>query len=493
MAGRVLHLGDQGPDVLALQQALNQRAETRFHPPVAADGQLGPGTLHAFAALGWALGLAADTVDASSVSIGAQDLVAHPEHRAAQQLERARRRAPNLHQRTIAFDGAPTFWGLAKALVRARERGWGGQLAASDRRPGVAERYGKKSQATLFACFERFQSLHRCPPECGGDCNPANPPGRSSHELCSDAAAFPGPAGRALEWWELGLDLSDSDTALTILADLGYAVRRTYPSSTSEHHHLNFTASPGPVLPSDGPAASGAHPAVPLAAIAHHPAAAHGTTVSLTGPDVSLNQPDVDWEQVKAAGHDFAIAKVSDGLNSPDPTFGKGRWKAMKDAGLVRGVYHFARPQRGRDPKDEVADFLGRLRDAGGLADGDLVPFLDVEAFGSAGSLTGPQTLVWLRGWVDEFRARTGRRPIIYTGSFWRDTVGNPPDDLGCRLWLAAYVPKAKLASDVPVAWHGQGPTLWQYTESGSCPGIAGGCDISRFDGRRGTFDGLRM
>ena len=92
-----------------------------------------------------------------------------------------------------------------------------------------------------------------------------------------------------------------------------------------------------------------------------------GVKVSLTGPDVSLNQPDVDWAQVAGAGHTFAIAKVTDGLGTRDPKFGKGRWKAMKDAGLVRGAYHFARPQKGRDPKDEVAEYLACVADAGGL------------------------------------------------------------------------------------------------------------------------------
>ena len=65
---------------------------------------------------------------------------------------------------------------------------------------------------------------------------------------------------------------------------------------------------------------------------------------------------------------------------------------------------------------------------------------LDVEAFGSAGRLTQRQTLEWVRGFVNEMHAQIGRRPIIYTGSFWRDQMGNPADDLNCKLWLAAYV-----------------------------------------------------
>ena len=116
--------------------------------------------------------------------------------------------------------------------------------------------------------------------------------------------------------------------------------------------------------------------------------AAAAVTVALTGPDVSQNQPDVDWSQVRGRGHTFAIAKVSDGLGTPDPAFGKGRWAAMKKVGLVRGAYHFGRPQKGRDPKAEVAEFLAGLDAAGGLQPGDLVPILDLEKYGAAGRLT---------------------------------------------------------------------------------------------------------
>lgn len=165
----------------------------------------------------------------------------------------------------------------------------------------------------------------------------------------------------------------------------------------------------------------------------------------------------------------------------------------MRDAGLIRGAYHFGRPQKGRDPKDEVAEFIKALKAAGGLDHGDLVPVLDLEKHGAAGKLTPTDTLRWASEWVAEMRRRIGRRPIIYTGVFWRETMRNPVDDLECPLWLAAYVPKSKLAQFIPVAWKNEGLHLWQHTETGTCPGIAGDCDLNRFDGPRGRFDALRM
>src|SRR5262249_59440912 len=214
-------------------------------------------------------------------------------------------------------------------------------------------------------------------------------------------SGFPGPVGRQLQWWELGLDVEDSDGLLNVLGTLGYQIRRTYPNNPKEFHHLNFSADPGPVLPTDGPAAKPATPATPVAVVVPKAAttptvpAAPGVKVTLTGPDVSLNQPDVDWAQVAGAGHTFAIAKVTDGLRPPHPKFDRGRWKAMKDAGLIPGAYHFARPQKGRDPRAEGAEFLARMNEVGGLQSGDLVPLLDVEAYGKAGKLTAAQTLEW--------------------------------------------------------------------------------------------------
>jgi GH25 family lysozyme M1 (1,4-beta-N-acetylmuramidase) len=213
---------------------------------------------------------------------------------------------------------------------------------------------------------------------------------------------------------------------------------------------------------------------------------------TLTGIDVSNHQPDVDWQQVRAAGHSFAFHKVSEGLGTPDRVFGKARWKAIRDAGLVRGTYHFARPQKGRDPKAEVAEFLRLVDRAGGFSDGDLVPVLDIEAFGQAGKLTPKQTHAWARGFVEEMHARIGRRPIIYTGAFWRDQIGNDPDNLGCRLWLAAFV-KDDPTPFVPKAWARESLSIWQHTDTGRCPGIPGNVDLNRLPGGEAALNRLRI
>lgn len=488
MAAKALKQGEKNKAVLAFQKTLNERAESRFYPPLVPDSDFGTGTRHAFEDLGWALGLSDKILTAETVPVAVQAIFADPSTRTAEQISRARERAPKLARRTIGLDGTPIFWGLAKPLVRARERGWGGRLTSADRRTGVPERYGKKSQAALYACFTRSQQIGRCPSECGGDCNPANPPGHSSHELRSDgSSAFPGHAsGSKLSWWELGIDADDSDGLLEHLKALGYKAHHSYPGSASEAHHINFTANPGQLLAETGPNAKPAKkPAIKVLA-------AKTTGGKLKGIDVSQSQPSINWKGVASSGRTFAWVKATDGLQTPDPSFTKGRWAEMKAAGIARGAYHFARPQSGRDPREEVREYLSVVKKAGGLHDGDLVPMLDVERYGAAGNLSPKATLEWMRGFVNEMHAQIGRRPIIYTGSFWRDTMGNPADDLDCELWLAAYVDKPD--KWVPSAWAHRGWTIWQHSDAGKVPGVAdAACDLDLLKGGSAALERLRM
>jgi GH25 family lysozyme M1 (1,4-beta-N-acetylmuramidase) len=471
---RPLTQGDKGDDVRALQHALNARARARRHPGVAPDGVLGGATWRAWEDLGYSLGLRADTLDADAIPVGAQQLIAHPKARNAHQLERARMRAPHLAQRTIAMDGTPVFWGLAAPLVEARSHGWRGALLSADRRAGVAERFGKKSQAKLFSCAQAKQQRGFCPASCGGDCLPANPPGRSSHELCSDGFAFAGPVGRALPWFCLGLDVSDSEQLLSILTRLGYGVRRPYHTA-SELHHLNFTRDPGPVLPPVH-----VHPAAPSVP----PRRVPRSIVTLTGPDVSQFQGDVDWREVRHTGHSFAFAKATEGKDFRDPWFSRARWSAMRAAGLRRGAYHFARAQQGRPPELEAHHFLQTVHAVGWFAKGDLPPVLDLEW---VHGLSPAHLHAWVAGWVKTVHRETGVRPLIYTGGpFWNGAVGASADALGCPLWLAAYVSNPR--PFIPAAWHHAGMTLWQFTDRARCPGVKGPCDMSRFRGDPAAF-----
>jgi lysozyme len=88
-----------------------------------------------------------------------------------------------------------------------------------------------------------------------------------------------------------------------------------------------------------------ATPVAGLAGLAGTPFAQAWTTI--TGPDVSSYQhpygAKINWSRVKAAGKDFAIVKATEGTYYSNPFFGAD-YRHSRQAGLVRGSYHFARP-----------------------------------------------------------------------------------------------------------------------------------------------------
>lgn len=95
---------------------------------------------------------------------------------------------------------------------------------------------GKSSQAELYKGY----ADHR------PGFNPANPPGRSTHELRSDGAAYPNvPVGGALQWWQCGIDIDDAHVVAFIAACAkhGWVAWRPY-SAGSEYHHVNFRKPP---------------------------------------------------------------------------------------------------------------------------------------------------------------------------------------------------------------------------------------------------------
>jgi GH25 family lysozyme M1 (1,4-beta-N-acetylmuramidase) len=169
---------------------------------------------------------------------------------------------------------------------------------------------------------------------------------------------------------------------------------------------------------------------------------------AVQGVDVSDDQGSFDW----AAAHvSFGYAQVSDGLYSPQWSF-DGNWSRMKSAGVLRGAYQFFEPDQ-----DEVAQANMVIAKVGRLGPGDLPAMIDVEVTRGVGAATlGAR----VRTWLELVEAGTGRKPIIYTGSyFWEDNVGT--DLSGYPIWIAAYGPACpSIPDDGWTNW-----TIWQYSD----------------------------
>ena len=193
----------------------------------------------------------------------------------------------------------------------------------------------------------------------------------------------------------------------------------------------------------------------------------------LPGIDVSHWQGTIDWEAVAADGVEFAFVKATEGGDYTDPRFAEN-WAGARRAGVVRGAYHFFRPQT--DATAQAAHFLRTVQ----LAPGDLPPVLDVEVTDgrSAAAIADG-----VRTWLQEVERATGRRPIIYTrASFW---TGQMDGGFGAYpLWVAHY---GVSAPNIPAGWSGW--TFWQHSDAGRVDGISGAVDLDWFNGGRAELD----
>ncbi len=207
-----------------------------------------------------------------------------------------------------------------------------------------------------------------------------------------------------------------------------------------------------------------------------------GATVGTAGPaaaaaplygvDVSNWQGHVDWPAVRDSGHVFAFTKATEGVTFVDRTLTYNR-QSMAAVGMVlRGLYHFAHPDR-NSAADEARHYLEAVSP---LAQGE-VPVLDLEVEGGPGA--GP----WAAEWMNIVEAATGHTPILYSyAPYLSDT---PTQDLTrFPLWIAAWgannggVPGRQPNTDRWDNW-----TFWQYTSKASVPGIEGDTDKSMFAG----------
>ncbi|NEB77213.1 lysozyme [Streptomyces sp. SID14478] len=188
------------------------------------------------------------------------------------------------------------------------------------------------------------------------------------------------------------------------------------------------------------------------------------------GHDVSSHQKNVDWQKAKSRGARFVYVKATESTTYKNPYFAQ-QYRGARSAGIVRGAYHFARP----DKASGAAQAAYFVRNGGGWrADGwTLPPALDIEynpysARHKCYGMSRTALVGWIRAFSDEVRRRTGRRPVLYTTyHWWKTCTGNSGAFAGDHaLWIARYDASA---GALPKGWGYW--TFWQYDNGGGLPG----------------------
>ncbi|RDI62984.1 glycosyl hydrolase family 25 [Nocardia pseudobrasiliensis] len=199
------------------------------------------------------------------------------------------------------------------------------------------------------------------------------------------------------------------------------------------------------------------------------------------GISVSASQTKINWEAVKSAGIDFAIANATDGPSYTSPQF-NSQYTGATNTGLIRGAYHFARP----NASSGAAQANYFLAHGGGWqGDGETLPgTVDLEAAGSdtCYGLSAAAMVNWIKDFSNTYRARADRYPIIHTTtSWWKQCTANDATFGGDNpLSIANY---AKTPGALPAGWTSH--MFWVYADHrAKVPGEA-----VQFNGDRGGLE----
>ena len=188
------------------------------------------------------------------------------------------------------------------------------------------------------------------------------------------------------------------------------------------------------------------------------------------GIDVSKYQQIISWDavkemKVKNVQLGFVFIKATEGIENTDPQF-KRNWKKSKQAGMIRGAYHFFLATK--DGKEQAENFISMVD----LEEGDLPPVVDIEqAYGVNLTILKKE----LKEWLDVIEYYYRVKPIIYTSvDFYSRYLGKEFNSY--PLWAAHYyqydIPRIERNWD-----------FWQHSEEGRVNGILSKVDFNVFNG----------
>ncbi len=215
--------------------------------------------------------------------------------------------------------------------------------------------------------------------------------------------------------------------------------------------------------------------------LASKPACEPATT--LLGIDIASYQHDapIDWATV-AKSRRFVIVKATEGTGYTNKYWADDV-KQARAAGMIAGSYHWLHySTSGAAQAQHFLDSVG-----GTVPDGDLPPMLDVEETNDAA--TKAERVAVMKDWLDTVEKAIGRKPMIYSGSwYWGSYLGSPLGYGGVypMAWSYYNPDCPTIPDDFP------GITIWQYKGGGGItPGIAGDCDQDKFYGDLAALQAL--
>ncbi len=189
----------------------------------------------------------------------------------------------------------------------------------------------------------------------------------------------------------------------------------------------------------------------------------------IQGIDISHHQGAIDWQALARQGNvRFVIMKATEGGDHRDKRFAEN-WKASRDAGLVRGAYHFftfCRP--GREQARNLIETVPVETDALPIA-------IDLEFTGNCGKVpTVDELSAEIGAFFAELNGAYPGKPIFYLNQqffeqYFRGNEARFPDHY---LWLRSIAQE-------PGQRDCRNWSIWQFADNGTLDGIQGPVDLN--------------
>ena len=196
---------------------------------------------------------------------------------------------------------------------------------------------------------------------------------------------------------------------------------------------------------------------------------------TIPGVDVSYYQGDIDWKQVKESGIEFAIIRLGyrgygqEGKLAEDKMFHENIQGAL-DAGLKVGVYFFSQAITVEEALEEADYILKRIKSY----DITMPVVFDWEYI-SAEARTANMDRETLTACYVAFCGRiaeAGYTPMSYFNTYQARDLMDLTQLEDYPFWLALYSSRMTFPYRIE---------MWQYTDSGTVPGIEGKVDINLY------------
>lgn len=204
------------------------------------------------------------------------------------------------------------------------------------------------------------------------------------------------------------------------------------------------------------------------------------TGESVLGIDVSYVQQTVDWQQVKDAGIQFAMIRIGGrGYGEEGRLYYDDYWRSnyegAKAAGISVGAYFFSQAITVEEAVEEAEYLLAQIdglpMDMPIVYDWEYIDPMSVDGIPRTVAMSARMLTDCTKAFCDTIE-QAGYESMIYFNADQSHKKMYLEELTDYPFWLASYTTQLDYPYKID---------MWQYTDSGSVPGIEGDVDINLY------------